>query len=195
MTVRPSVLALLIVTPSFAQLSEGKKGHEITRLPPTAFSELPRDLVRELQRRGCTIPQTSADKRGNVIKGTFAKPGKTDWAVLCSAKGSTTMLVFWNGSASDLAKLNETADDSSGEFKVFIRSVDRTFVTYLFRKFGGLNLPIVDHDGIESTESIGPALLYFYEGQWQGVNEGPQLNILGAAPGAVSGGVVAVPRR
>jgi hypothetical protein len=37
-------------------------------------------------------------KPKNVIKGEFARPGQTDWAVLCSVKGVPTILVFWDGS-------------------------------------------------------------------------------------------------
>lgn len=52
---------------------------QIVRLPPTAFPELPRSMIRELQRRGCRIPQPpSATKLHNVISGrirqTRAKP-------------------------------------------------------------------------------------------------------------------------
>ena|SRR5256885_1822750 len=73
---------------------------QITRLSPTAFPELPANLVQELQRRGCTIPQEaySETQPNNVIKGEFARPGQTDWAVLCSVKGVSTILVFWNAS-------------------------------------------------------------------------------------------------
>src|SRR5437773_8891389 len=84
---------------------------QITRLSPAAFPELPANLVQELQRRGCTIPQeTFSKKRNNVIKGEFAKPGQTDWAVLCSVKGVSTILVFWNGSEKNPASLASRED-------------------------------------------------------------------------------------
>ena len=45
--------------------------------PPAAFREFPINLIKELQRRDCTIPQeTYSKKRSNVIKGAFAKPGQ-----------------------------------------------------------------------------------------------------------------------
>ncbi len=60
----------------------------ILRLPPTAFPALPRSVVRELQRRACTIPQVAGfNKRRNVIQGEFAKPDQKDWAVLCAKAG------------------------------------------------------------------------------------------------------------
>jgi hypothetical protein len=41
----------------------------IVRLRPAAFPELPANLVQELQRRQCTIPQeTFSKRRNNIIK-------------------------------------------------------------------------------------------------------------------------------
>src|SRR6266581_8758902 len=86
-------VALLIATvaPTFAQLPDELKrkfdqaDKKIVRLSPSAFPELPGNVVRELQRRGCTIPQEAFTKRHhNVIRGEFAQPGQTDWAILCS---------------------------------------------------------------------------------------------------------------
>src|SRR2546425_8553742 len=56
------------------------------------------------------IPQeafspANTKKANNVIKGEFARPGQTDWAVLCSVKGISTILVFWNGSENNPAVL------------------------------------------------------------------------------------------
>jgi len=130
---RPTIaLALLSITilPTFAQLPADLKHkfdeaeRRIVRLSPTAFPELPRNVVRELQRRGCTIPQTPYTKRTqNVIKGEFAKPGQTDWAVLCSLNKTpwlfsfwsdphyvSSILVFWNGSGSHPAEIAPMED-------------------------------------------------------------------------------------
>src|SRR5438874_2651900 len=66
-------LVLTFLTLSFAQLPPPK----IVRLPPSAFSELPANLIQELQRRNCTIPQHAfSNTRNNVTKGEFAKPGQ-----------------------------------------------------------------------------------------------------------------------
>jgi len=54
--------------------------------------------IQELQRWQYTIPQAYVKKYKNVIKGEFARPEQTDWAVLCSVNGVSTILVFWNGS-------------------------------------------------------------------------------------------------
>jgi hypothetical protein len=71
---------------------------KVVRLPPSAFPALPAGIVRELQRRGCTIPQAYFKTPNNVASGQFAHPGQRDWAVLCSIKGASSILVFWNGS-------------------------------------------------------------------------------------------------
>jgi len=53
-----------------------------------------------------------AKKPNNVIKGEFARPGQIDWAVLCSVKGVSTILVFWNGSENNPAALLPAADSN-----------------------------------------------------------------------------------
>lgn len=132
MKLNATVLALLSITiiPTFAQLPEDLKRRldaaekRIVRLPPTAFPELPGNVVRDLQRRGCSIPQEAFTKRRhNVIKGEFAKPGQTDWAVLCSVNQTpwvnslwtdahyvSSILVFWNGSEKNPAAIAPMED-------------------------------------------------------------------------------------
>src|SRR5262245_65534809 len=97
------ILALITLFPtSFAQTPDS----QILSLSPAAFPELPANLVQELQRRGCTIPQGGLlNKRINVIQSEFAKPGQKDWAVLCAARGVSTILVFWNGSEKNPASI------------------------------------------------------------------------------------------
>jgi hypothetical protein len=96
-------LVLLSLGPSFARL--------MVRASPTLFPELPANVVRELQRRGCTILQdANMEKPNNVIKGEFAASGQTDWAVLCSVKGVSTILVFWNGSEKNPAAIAPMED-------------------------------------------------------------------------------------
>jgi hypothetical protein len=54
------VLLIAPVATMFAQAIREpppQSKYPIVRLPPRDFLELPADLVRKLQRRGCTIPQ------------------------------------------------------------------------------------------------------------------------------------------
>ena len=98
-----SVLVATAVSPCFAQFPDDLKrkfdqaDQKIVRLSPSAFPELPANLVKELERRGCTIPQEAFTKRRhNVVRAEFAQPGQTDWAVLCSVNRVSSILVFFN---------------------------------------------------------------------------------------------------
>src|SRR5271170_4162160 len=84
---------------------------QVTRLQPASFTQLPAPIQAELQRRGCTIPQVPMiEGPHNVIHGEFAKPGQTDWAVLCSTGRVSSILVFWNGSPITPAEISKAKD-------------------------------------------------------------------------------------
>jgi len=79
---------------------------QVRRPPPSAFTQLPKNLIGGLQRRGCTIPQVPLiEGLQNAIKGELARPGQTDWAVLCSIGRVSSILVFWNGSEMNPAEI------------------------------------------------------------------------------------------
>jgi len=176
------VLLTVSSTLSFAQppkdfqRSFEEAERRIVRLPPTAFPELPGKVVRELQRRRCTIPQEAFTKKPhNVIKGQFAKPGQTDWAVLCSVNGISSILVFWNGSElnpavigaeEDRHRLQGIGDDRIG-YSREINSVGRAFIMDHYKSYGGPKPPPIDHQGIDDAFT-GKAswTLYFHQGKW-----------------------------
>lgn len=148
----------------------------VVRLPPAAFRELPANVVRELQRRGCTIPQEAeAKKPHNVIQAEFAKSGQTDWAVLCSVKGVSTILVFWNGSEKNPAAIARTEDrvflqDLGGPkfgYSRAIRPVGKDLIMGHYRAYGGPKPPLIDHQGIDDY-FVGKAseTWYFHRGKW-----------------------------
>lgn len=146
------------------------------RLPPSAFKQLPANIVRSLQRRGCTIPQyvpnfvpkgspeyTHYNKPHNVIKGAFAKPGQTDWAVLCSRHGISSILVFWHGSTNAVAEIAARPDDPDRNIDV----VGRAFIVEHYNAYGGPKPPPIDHNGINDGEDEkGSGVLYYYGGKW-----------------------------
>ena len=164
------VLLVLAFTPCFGQTPGNpppESKYAIVRLPPTTFSELPKNLVTELKRRGCTVPQTfPPDQRSNVIRGSFAKAGQTDWAVLCSMKGFTSLLVFWNDSAANSVELGKNPDDANRLFDWFIRPVGRKFIVDHYRAYGGPKPPPIDHQGIESGGDSASVVLYYCRGKW-----------------------------
>ena len=149
----------------------------IVRLPPTAFPELPENLVQELQRRQCTIPQEAVQKKpNNIIKGEFARAGQTDWAVLCSVKGVSTILVFWNGSGNNPAAIAPWEDsgyvqDIGGGRWGYSRSIAPVSVDDIFRYHDlehlGIPLPPIEHQGInDAFEGKAFLVWYYFDGQW-----------------------------
>jgi hypothetical protein len=149
---------------------------QITRLPPSAFPELPKRITQELERRGCTIPQVAADKtQQNVIKGKFTSKGRTDWAVLCSLSRVSTIFVFRNASEREPLELAPQSDvdslqrDGSTvlEYSRAISVVGREYILQHHRAYGGLKPPAIDHQGINDA-FVGKASVvrYFYAGKW-----------------------------
>jgi hypothetical protein len=176
------LLASIAIRPLSAQLPADLQRQfdvaerRIVRLPPTAFPELPRNVVRELQRRRCTIPQTGySKKRHNVFGGEFAKPGQRDWAVLCSVKGISTILVFWNGSEknpADIATLEDRIflQGISPEKVAFAREITPVGKDFIMRHYdadGGTKPPPIDHQGIDDAFLEKASVVwYFHGGKW-----------------------------
>lgn len=83
----------------------------IRHLPINAFPQLPATVGDVLVRRGCLIPQTyEAHQPENVINASLERHGSSDWAVLCSADGRVSLLVFFasGGDPAVLASAPET---------------------------------------------------------------------------------------
>ncbi len=177
-------LALVSVdfTVSFAQNPEqlirrlDEAAKRIVRLSPTAFPELPPKVVRELHDRGCTIPQSyPLTERSNVIRGAFAKPAQYDWAVLCSAKRFSSVLVFWNGS-DKVSEIGSKAEDryyvgfmpdGTPIYQRTIRTVGKKFILDHYRAYGGPKPPPIDHEGIDDAFlEKASAIHYFCRGRW-----------------------------
>lgn len=68
----------------------------VRHLPIASFPQIPTAIQEGLSRRGCLIPQTyEAHRPENVIHGSFERAGSSDWAVLCSVRGTASLLVFF----------------------------------------------------------------------------------------------------
>jgi hypothetical protein len=150
--------------------------HQITRLPPSAFPELPIKINQELERRGCTIPQVPSDKKPhNVISGEFTGKGRTDWAVLCSLNRVSTILIFRNASEREPLEIAPQADADSLqrgggtaiEYSRAIEPVGREYILKHYRAYGGPAPAAIDHQGINDS-FVGKASVvrYFYAGKW-----------------------------
>lgn len=147
------------------------------RLSPSAFRELPANIVQALLARGCTVPQLWGEgpKPHNVIRGEFARRGQVDWAVLCSRNRASTLLVFWRASADSVAEHATAADldylqgagnDQIG-FSRRIGVVEREYILGNYREYGGPEPPPIDHDGIEDAFDGKVSVIYYYHnGEW-----------------------------
>jgi hypothetical protein len=158
------------------QLDFAAAEREIVRLAPSAFPKLPGAVVHELQRRGCTVPQEVFSKSpNNFMSGHFASREQTDWAVLCSSHGNSSILVFWNGSANNPAELARSEDKNYlqglGGSKIgFSRGmgvVGGDFIRKHYEAYGGPKPPPIDHQGIDDIFMEKASVVhYFFRGKW-----------------------------
>ena len=172
---RITILTLITFTALSALSFSQENKARIVRLSPGAIRELPVNLARELQRRGCAIPQEHSRKTNNVIRGEFAKRGQKDWAVLCSIKGVSTILVFWNGSEKNPASIAPMEDriyiqafrKDQFSFSREITPAGRDFIRLHHDAYGGPTPPPIDHQGINDAFIEKASIVwYFYKGQW-----------------------------
>lgn len=147
------------------------------RLPPVAFPRLPKSIVQYLRARGCTIPQTYLSSAPhNVISGEFARRGQSDWAVLCSQNGDSSILVFWRGSTKSVAEIAKAPDRDflqtiSGGGKIgfsrMIEAVDRDDIIKHYEAYGGPKPPSIDHQGIDDAYVEKASVVrYYYRRRW-----------------------------
>jgi len=141
--------------------------YKIRLLPVSSFPQLPALVAKELDERGCMIPQTyAAGGPENVINGSFERPGSDDWAALCSVRGSTTLYVFFQSDISHPIALRRQPDDkwlgvewsfdygsAWGILTVPARAMPRT--------------DKMDHDGIEDAFVERSSVIHYYRhGHW-----------------------------
>jgi hypothetical protein len=181
MLTRFAVWLLAFVVPIPTQQSSrdidwDKAAREIRRLPPSAFPALPAAIRRELSRKGCMVPQIWSDPEAhNVIRGSFTRKGQTDWAVLCSRGGESSILVFKGGSiegvlelamGSDKDSLQVVAAEEIGYSRLIFPADGATILRY-WREHGGPKPPPIDHQGIENAfVEKASVILYYYKGKW-----------------------------
>ena len=100
-----------LVTTGQVMLRGQTRQYIVRHLPASSFPDLPESVAAELIRRDCLIPQTyQAHHPENAVHGSFQRAGSSDWAVLCSVKGTVSLLVFAGSTAkpSVLATAPET---------------------------------------------------------------------------------------
>jgi hypothetical protein len=155
------------------QDGKGRLTHDIQRLRPSAFRELPTPLARRFEAMGCTIPQVIDSPVGagstNVIRGHFAGSKQIDWAVLCSRKGRSTIVVAWGAPTRCPAEIvqvtaaddNNYVQDVGGGPMAFSRAL-RAVSEQDLRGWSEPPPPgVMEHQGIVD-EFVGKAGTVFY---------------------------------
>jgi hypothetical protein len=152
----------------------------VVRYSPSRFASLPAAVRSDLEARGCRIPQISSDlSEGglhNVIKGAFTGQGKRDWAVLCSIRHTSRVLIYGDGrvpAADSLAKAPDrdhlqTLRGGRPGYSRRIGRADAEHIRRMAAEFNGPSPPpILDHEGIEDI-FVGKAstIFYFDRGRW-----------------------------
>jgi hypothetical protein len=150
--------------------------YRIRHLPVTSFPDLPDAVADQLTRRGCLIPQTyQAHHPENVVHGSLEHPGSSDWAVLCSAKGTVSLLVFFSSAPASvlvLATAPETArlqsHDATGVLG-FNWGIDPASPEQVREARSGMEHrpSILNHDALADT-IIGRRTVYhfFLKSEW-----------------------------
>jgi hypothetical protein len=148
----------------------------IRRLPPKAFRQLPPAIVESLEARKCLIPQGGYDKTPhNVIRGSFTGAKQKEWAVLCSHRGSSSILVFQASSAKLVTEIAAAKDDDylqgdgQGElyFSRVISAVGKDYILEHYKAYGGLESPPITHHGIDDAFMEKASIVrYFHRGKW-----------------------------
>jgi hypothetical protein len=148
--------------------------YRIRLLPLASFPALPDAVVAQLSQRHCMIPQSfEARQPENVIRGSFRAPASSDWAVLCSAAGSTTLYVFFAGdfgapvalrSQSDTAWLGAEPGSSlyGSAWGIAVLSASQLRSSSQLRPAASLDHDAIDDAHLEHSDIIR----YFQNGKW-----------------------------
>jgi hypothetical protein len=143
----------------------------IRHLPVSSFPDLPRELIGLLDRRDCLIPQTyEAHHPENVVHASLERTGSSDWAVLCSSRGTVSLLVYFSSAPSELlvlAAAPETerlqAHDSTGVLG-FNWGIDPTSPQQIRQAQVSLEPrpALVDHDALADSVVDRRTVYHFY---------------------------------
>jgi hypothetical protein len=146
------------------------------RLAPSEFRELPQTIRTELHRRGCRVPQpfSGAAHRQNVIRGSFIQAGLLDWALLCSRRLWSAILVFHGDS---IVPIELAARPDAGFLQVvepnrigFSRALSVASVEYIrehHARYGGPGPTALTHDGINDAFVEKASVVWYWDrGKW-----------------------------
>jgi hypothetical protein len=154
-------------------------------LPPDTFPELPKVVRDSLVTRHCQIPVPGSG-RANVVTGAFSTKGAVEWAVLCSVRDTSQILIMNAASGAVVDSLNKSGDSgwiqSNGNNTwLFSRMIDVVPMSTLafvpadttnedIVYYGAVLPKPIDHDGIdEGFLDKYSETFYFGQGHWVSV--------------------------
>jgi hypothetical protein len=150
--------------------------YRIRHLPVSSFPDLPARVVDQLDQRECLIPQSYAAHRPeNVVNASLERMGSSDWAVLCSAHGTVSLLIFFasaSGPPIVLTSVPETQrlqpHDPTGVLG-FNWGIDPASPEAVHQAQSGLRRrpPRLDHDALaDSVVEHRTVYRFFFKGSW-----------------------------
>jgi hypothetical protein len=175
-TLTSLVLGCSLCSPAAAQVREGLE-IPIRSAAPSAFRNLPSAAVATLSRRGCRIPQPySARGLANVIRGAFTGAKRSEWAVLCSVRDTSQILVLTASTgrlvdslarSSDLIWMQAVGGKRCG-YSRHLSTLSGVRIRDWVRDDDGRPIPQrVDHDAIrDSFDGKAATAYYCTEGRW-----------------------------
>ena len=145
--------------------------YRIRHLPVSSFPGLPEELIALLAQRGCLIPQTyEAHRPENVIHASLERAGSSDWALLCSERGTVSLLVFFSSAPANLLVLAAAPEterlqphDTTGVLG-FNWGIDPASPEQIREAQAGLvfHPARLDHDALADSVVEGRTVYHFY---------------------------------
>ncbi len=155
-----------------------ERATELSLVPAHSIPGLPNPAVKDLEVRGCDIPQSYL-RQGlhNAVSGEFTQPGQVDWAVLCFNGHKHQVLVFPAGAPparpvavpwDDTISIEKRGSNQWGYgFNYLIRPADEHKIRRYNDDFGGQTLPPITHLGLEVYCCEKASTIYYWQaGTW-----------------------------
>jgi len=174
------IIPIFIIAGKWTQPEIWEDGlKKIVYLAPSDFTDLPKSIIKYLEKNNYKIPQpyfyNPGQEKYNVIKGRFYSPNQYDWAVMCSNEHKSKVIIFISGSTKkihiltqfeDINGLQGIGNDEVG-FSLGIEVVGREDILYYYEAYGGPKPPPIDHDGINFIFYGKASVVYYnYKGKW-----------------------------
>lgn len=173
-------LAAVIFSVNPASSARGTSVDSVHRLPPSAFPTLPAGIRHDLELRGCLVPQPwDGGTPQNVIRGAFSAANADEWAILCSIREDSQILIYRSpttGAALVIDSLQRSPDrewlqgigGGRWGYSRLIRLRTRRQIRGWRVSVDGQPIPQpIDHDAIEQLfEDKGAEAFYFARGVW-----------------------------